>query len=274
MLARLHRLDLETKIPRLPYGRFPWKFEYRPEDHDDGLKTFLGHTGNFNGEDIIDIIVTQPACAKFICRHLYNFFVPMSHRYRRGRSSLRAIRKRSLNSPLCSGRRRATSSRCCVTCSTRLVQERAHYKHLNRRPKSWSARSAWWVATKSRSRAMANCRCSRRTHGQLARGSGIVRRLIVRGHECSVAEDQPGTGVRRDPSPRSDDADQVERVAGLQAYHFARSFAPTNVPQGVHGFGEAVLLADEAGPAKTGRRGRSPAPRRAAARGSRLARAP
>jgi len=65
----------ETKIPRLPYGRFPWKFEYRPEDHDDGVKTFLGHTGNFNGEDIIDIIVTQPACAKFICRHMYNFFV-------------------------------------------------------------------------------------------------------------------------------------------------------------------------------------------------------
>ncbi len=33
----------ETKLPRLPYGRFPWKFEYRPEDHDDGEKTFLGH---------------------------------------------------------------------------------------------------------------------------------------------------------------------------------------------------------------------------------------
>src|SRR5579863_991840 len=65
----------ETKIPRLPYGRFPWKFQYRAEDHDDGLKTFLGHTGNFNGEDIIDIVVSQPACAKFICRHLYNFFV-------------------------------------------------------------------------------------------------------------------------------------------------------------------------------------------------------
>ena len=64
-----------TKIPRLPYGRFPWKFEYRPEDHDDGEKTFLGHKGNFNGEDIIDIIVQQPACARFICRHLYNFFV-------------------------------------------------------------------------------------------------------------------------------------------------------------------------------------------------------
>src|SRR5262249_10035442 len=50
-------------------------FEYRAEDHDDGEKTFLGHKGNFNGEDIINIIVQQPACAKFICRHLYNFFV-------------------------------------------------------------------------------------------------------------------------------------------------------------------------------------------------------
>jgi len=65
----------ETKIPRLPYGRFPWKFEYRPEDHDDSEKVFLGHKGRFNGEDILDIIVQQPACGKFICRHLYNFFV-------------------------------------------------------------------------------------------------------------------------------------------------------------------------------------------------------
>jgi hypothetical protein len=65
----------ETKIPRAPYGRFPWRFEYRPEDHDDGEKEFLGHKGRFNGEDIIKIILQQPACARFICRHLYNFFV-------------------------------------------------------------------------------------------------------------------------------------------------------------------------------------------------------
>ena len=43
--------------------------------HDHGSKTFLGHTGNFNGEQIIDIIVRQEATAKFIARHLYNFFV-------------------------------------------------------------------------------------------------------------------------------------------------------------------------------------------------------
>ena len=45
------------------------------QDHDYETKTFLGETGNFNGEDIIDIIVKQPATARFISRHLYNFFV-------------------------------------------------------------------------------------------------------------------------------------------------------------------------------------------------------
>ena len=66
---------IQPKFPRLPFGRFPWRFEYLSEDHDDGEKTFMGHTGNLNGEDIIDIIVQQPATARFICRHLYNFFV-------------------------------------------------------------------------------------------------------------------------------------------------------------------------------------------------------
>ena len=63
------------KLPRFPIGRYDWEFEYRPEDHDEGEKTFLGETGNFNGEDIINIICEQPATAKFIGRHLYNFFV-------------------------------------------------------------------------------------------------------------------------------------------------------------------------------------------------------
>ena len=66
---------ITPKIPRLPYGRFPWTFEFRSEDHDDDEKTFLGQTGNFDGEDIIDIIVREPATSRFICRHLYNFLV-------------------------------------------------------------------------------------------------------------------------------------------------------------------------------------------------------
>ncbi len=63
------------KIPRTPYQRHHWKFIYKAEDHDHSEKTFLGHTGRFNGEDIIDIVVQQPATANFMARHLYNFFV-------------------------------------------------------------------------------------------------------------------------------------------------------------------------------------------------------
>jgi uncharacterized protein (DUF1800 family) len=62
-------------MPRYPYGRYLSTFIYDPSDHDDGEKTFLGETGNWNGEDIIRIIAKQPATARFISRHLYNFFV-------------------------------------------------------------------------------------------------------------------------------------------------------------------------------------------------------
>jgi uncharacterized protein (DUF1800 family) len=66
---------MKPKLPRTPFGRFLWEFEYVPQDHDDGEKAFLGHKGNFNGDDIIDIICRQPATAQFVARHLYNFFV-------------------------------------------------------------------------------------------------------------------------------------------------------------------------------------------------------
>ena len=66
---------MTPKLPRFHMGRWDWYFEYRPDDHDNGEKTFLGHTGNFNGEDIIDIALAQPATARFIARHLYSFFV-------------------------------------------------------------------------------------------------------------------------------------------------------------------------------------------------------
>ncbi|MCH8746056.1 MAG: DUF1800 domain-containing protein, partial [Chloroflexi bacterium] len=62
-------------IPRYPYGRHESMFLYNQRDHDDDEKTFLGETGNWNGEDIIEIIGRQPATARFIARHLYNFFV-------------------------------------------------------------------------------------------------------------------------------------------------------------------------------------------------------
>jgi uncharacterized protein (DUF1800 family) len=66
---------MAAQLPRYPYGDYVWDFEYRPDDHDDGQKVFLGERGRFNGEDIVDIIVRQPATARFLARHLYNFFV-------------------------------------------------------------------------------------------------------------------------------------------------------------------------------------------------------
>ena len=57
-----------------PYSRINWHFNYRGYDHDDGEKTFLGHTGNFNGEDIIAIIAQQEATARFICTRLFQYF--------------------------------------------------------------------------------------------------------------------------------------------------------------------------------------------------------
>ncbi len=58
-----------------PMGHHQAVFEFLADDHDYGEKTFLGHTGDFDGEDIIGIIVKQPSTARFISRHLYNFFV-------------------------------------------------------------------------------------------------------------------------------------------------------------------------------------------------------
>ncbi|MBV9276649.1 MAG: DUF1800 domain-containing protein [Candidatus Eremiobacteraeota bacterium] len=42
--------------------------------HDDGLKHFLGRTGNFTGDNIVDIIFEQPAAARFFATGLLNFF--------------------------------------------------------------------------------------------------------------------------------------------------------------------------------------------------------
>ena len=61
--------------PPFPYGRSPWEFRFDPADHDGGEKTFLGETGAWNGDDILDIICKQPATARFLARHLYNYFV-------------------------------------------------------------------------------------------------------------------------------------------------------------------------------------------------------
>ena len=50
-------------------------FKFDADQHDSGEKTFLGATGPFNGEDIIEIILKQSATAEFVSAKLYRYFV-------------------------------------------------------------------------------------------------------------------------------------------------------------------------------------------------------
>jgi uncharacterized protein (DUF1800 family) len=51
------------------------QFRFVKKQFDDGNKTFLQQTGNWNGDQIIDIILKQPAAARFITSKLWKFFV-------------------------------------------------------------------------------------------------------------------------------------------------------------------------------------------------------
>ncbi len=50
-------------------------FTFRARQHDDGIKTFFGKTGNLSGEDILEILLEQRQTAVFITRKVYKFFV-------------------------------------------------------------------------------------------------------------------------------------------------------------------------------------------------------
>ena len=54
---------------------FKGEFKFRRFQHDYNEKTFFGKTGNFSGDDIIDIIVSKKQCARFICEKIYCYFV-------------------------------------------------------------------------------------------------------------------------------------------------------------------------------------------------------
>ena len=59
-----YRIDMTTQ-----------QFRFKAFQQDLGRKMFMGRTGAFNGDDIIDILTKQPACAQFIGRKLWGYFV-------------------------------------------------------------------------------------------------------------------------------------------------------------------------------------------------------
>jgi uncharacterized protein (DUF1800 family) len=54
---------------------FKGEFQLRRFQHDYDVKTFFKKTGNFTGDDIIDIILIEKQCARFICEKVYGYFV-------------------------------------------------------------------------------------------------------------------------------------------------------------------------------------------------------
>lgn len=51
------------------------EFVFRRFQHDFGRKTFMGQTGTFGGEEIIDIILAKKETAVFLTRKIYRHFV-------------------------------------------------------------------------------------------------------------------------------------------------------------------------------------------------------
>ncbi|MHC4934567.1 MAG: DUF1800 family protein, partial [Planctomycetota bacterium] len=50
------------------------RFVYNRRDHDDGKKTFLGRTGDFDGSEVLDIILRQPAASRYLAYRLFRYF--------------------------------------------------------------------------------------------------------------------------------------------------------------------------------------------------------
>lgn len=84
-------------------------FVFNRNQHDFGEKTFFGRQGTWDGGDIIDIILDQPAAAAFIARKLFVFFVHdhpdtstvsrLAEGFRRTDYSIRELVRSILTSP-------------------------------------------------------------------------------------------------------------------------------------------------------------------------------
>lgn len=71
----------ETDIKEAARAFTGWNFKrdgsffIRKYQHDEGIKSFFSETGNFDGDDIIDIILKQKSCARYICSKIYTYFI-------------------------------------------------------------------------------------------------------------------------------------------------------------------------------------------------------
>ncbi|MEO8848803.1 MAG: DUF1800 domain-containing protein [Casimicrobiaceae bacterium] len=72
----------ETDIKEAARAFTGWSIErtsgdymWRPRLHDDGGKTIFGHSGNFDGDGVLDLILARPETAQFITTELWHEFI-------------------------------------------------------------------------------------------------------------------------------------------------------------------------------------------------------
>ena len=51
------------------------EFQFRKMQHDTDSKTVLGKTGNFDGDDVLNILLEQKQTARYLSKKIYKFFV-------------------------------------------------------------------------------------------------------------------------------------------------------------------------------------------------------
>ncbi|MGD9697182.1 MAG: DUF1800 family protein [Thermoleophilia bacterium] len=83
------------------------RFGYDPAKHDTGMKRILGRRGNFAPLDVVDIAIDHPNHAPFICRKLWDYFIPrpipptalrtLVRAYRRSGTDVRPVLREILN---------------------------------------------------------------------------------------------------------------------------------------------------------------------------------
>jgi hypothetical protein len=134
-----------------PFGRHNWEFEFRPDLHDYGEKTFLEETGNFDGTDVINIIVNsgpRPSSSPSGCTC--------------SSSRIRRTRPRSTTWPGSTWSPTTASARSCgrCCCRTSSAPGRRPSRRSRARPSTWPASCGWWRTTPSRGGASARSRSS------------------------------------------------------------------------------------------------------------------
>jgi hypothetical protein len=85
-------------------------FDFVKSLHDTGPKTLLGTTGPLDGGDVVDILLKQPACARFVVAKLYRFLIsenqeppaallePLAEQFRKSDYDIAALLRTMLSS--------------------------------------------------------------------------------------------------------------------------------------------------------------------------------